>query len=60
MGRKSHLLLLGGGGGGGVLRCRGVIKEKSPEVGISAVVVSQLSGLACVLAFFCSLTLSVP
>ena len=41
IGRRSHLLHLGGGGG--EVRCRGVIKEKSPdfrspEVGISAVV----------------------
>ena len=40
--RRSHLLLLGGGGGGRVVRCQGVIKEKSPdfrslEVGISGV-----------------------
>ena len=38
-GRRSHVLLLGGGG---VVRCQGVIKEKSPdfrspEVGISGV-----------------------
>ena len=34
MGRRSHLLLLGGGGG--VVRCLDAIKEKSPEVSISA------------------------